>query len=932
MHPAFATPEAHWRALALAGAWQELLAATQAPQPASSVIPAALWQARALRVLNQGEAANQALLAASQGPYEASALQLAELAEELVQCAYYDAALRLAAPLQAKQAPQADYLYAMLWREREDWAQCHAALTRLKARGQPWGDLAQLQEAWALLRQGRLGKATELLAAFTQHPNPGVQKLLARLELGRGQHQAAAQRLEAVARQQPLDWEWPPLMAAALAPQLAQQNPQHLLQLYAQGLQRQPRQAEALVNRARLALALGQRQQAEADTQAALAIKPWLDAPVLLWVEDALAQQQIVQAQAHLAQARRQLDTPRRAAAALDLLRFEGRKRHEIRPVAEALVQQFPSDLHALRTAGAAFQQIKLLDRAAQCYAQALELAPDDVGTRNNLALLYRDRGDLEEAIATWRAALAQADVTVRLNYAHTLLQRGDRQEAQTIFQEVLLRQPKHPVALRGMADVAYAAGEDARAWDYARQSLAADPRHPLTWKVAAGIARRLQGEAQAIALLEQGESRAQPVLPIHQALFNLWRAVLPNSELVRRVNTWCQAQPQEVEYWLMAADAAHDGNDFAACEQALREAYRVESSQGGMALVRFYLSREREGAARRVAEQLTGDDPNNMRNWGLLAEVLYRQQRYEATLEALDAGLKNEPTRLSLVRQKVGVLLAREHFTEAVACARVLADVEPLPPQFALLVEALQRAGQHEEAEHVLQLRLQRQPSNRVLRLMLASAQRRAGHYDEALATLQSSYTDEPGNFKVAQRYVRALAAADRLPEAVQILQALIAQSGQQADLLAAVAALLREQGAIDEAREMLRAGLEQHPDNLDLWQQKLALEKRAGDAAAESAAWQAVLARFPARRWADSGIPALVRLKLIEPMEAALNAWRSAEPDNVEPWWAAFRAAQEMKQNSLALSLLEKIEQNVARRPRCTRRGPICCRRLGP
>jgi len=137
MHPAFATPEAHWRALALAGAWQELLAATQAPQPASSVIPAALWQARALRVLNQGEAANQALLAASQGPYEASALQLAELAEELVQCAYYDAALRLAAPLQAKQAPQADYLYAMLWREREDWAQCHAALTRLKARGQP---------------------------------------------------------------------------------------------------------------------------------------------------------------------------------------------------------------------------------------------------------------------------------------------------------------------------------------------------------------------------------------------------------------------------------------------------------------------------------------------------------------------------------------------------------------------------------------------------------------------------------------------------------------------------------------------------------------------------------------------------------------------------------------------------------------------------
>lgn len=908
---AIATREDYWRSLAVAADWNGLLTATGMSQTADMVIPASLWQARALRVLNQGEAANTALLKASQGPYEATAGQLAELAEELVQCAYYDVALRLTMQLQAKQLPQADYLFTMLWREREDWERCNAALARLKAHGKQWCDLARLQEAWALLRQGRIGMSTQLLTPLKTHPNTGVQKLLARLELSLGQHQAAAQRLKAVAQQQPLDWEWPPLMAAALAPELSKQNHPHLFQLYDQGLQRQPRQAEALVNRARLALSLGERQQAKADTLAALAIKPWLDAPVLLWVENALAQQKPDQAKAHLAEARRQIDTPRRSAAALDLLRFEGRKRDEIRPVAEALVQHFPNDIHALRTAGAAFQQIKMLDRAAQCYAQALALAPDDVGTRNNLAMLYRDRGDLEEAIITWRAALPQADNTVRLNYAHTLLQRGDRQEAQTIFQEVLKLQPENPVALRGLADVFYGAGEDARAWDYARQSLAADPRHPLAWRVAAGIARRLQGESQAIALLEQGESRAQPVLPLRQALFNLWRTVLPTPELVRRVKAWCHAQPHEVEYWLMAADASHDCNDFATCEMSLSEAYRIDPSQGGMALVRFYLSREREGAARRVAEQLTQNEPNTMRHWGLLSEVLYRQERYEAALEALNAGLKREPTRLSLMRQKVGVLLAREDFAAAVTSALALARAEPLPPQFALLVEALQRARQHEEAERVLQIRLQQHPGDRVLRLMLASAQRRAGHYDEALATLQALFADEPNNFKVAQRYVRALASDDRLPEAVQILQALIAKSGQQPDLLAAAAALLREQGALDEAREMLHIGLEQHPDNLDLWQQKLALEKRADDPLAETAAWKAVLARFPARRWAGYGIPALIRLKLIESMEAALNAWRSAEPNNVEPWWAAFRAAQEMKNNNLALTMLDKIEQ---------------------
>lgn len=904
-------PETVWHALAVAQDWPGLLAATSAPQPPALVLGAALWHARALRVLNQGDTANQALLVAAKSPYEATATQAAEFVEELIQCAHYDTAVQMTARLQNAGAVQADYLWAMLWREREDWAQCDAALARLKSHGPPWLDLAQLQEAWALLRQGRLGMAAQLLALWTQHANPGVQKLLARLELGRGQHQAAAQRLEAVARQQPLDWEWPPLLAAALAPQLAQNNPQQLLQLYAQGLQRQPRQAEALVNRARLLLALGQRQQAEADTQAALAIKHWLDAPVLLWVEDALGQRDYVRAQNCLSLARRQLDTPKRASAALDLLRFQGKKRNEIQVAVDALQRQFPRDVHALRTAGAALQSVKLFDPAARCYAQALALAPDDGATRNNLALLYRDRGDLEEAIATWRAALSEADDTVRLNYAHTLLLRGDRREAASIFRDVLTRQPHQSAALRGMADVAYAAGEDALAWDYARQSLEVDPKHPLAWKVAAGIARRLEGEARAIALLQQAEGHAQPVLPVRQALFQRWRGVLAAAELRQRLLAWCAAEPGEVDYWLMAADAAHDANDFEGCEQLLREAYAREPGQGGMPLLRFYLGREREGAARRVAEQLVKDDPASMRHWGLLAEVLYRQGRVDEALAALEAGLKREPSRLSLVQQKVGILLVQERFDEAVAAARALVATEALPPQLALLSEALQRVQRHDEAVVVLAQSLLRAPQDRALRLMHASALRRAGQHDEALAALAQLYTDEPTNFEVVRRYVLQLTVAERLPEAVQVLRQLIEHSGQQPDLLSAVADLQREQGFLDEARAVINTALSTHPAHLGLWQQCAAIEKRAGDVAAESAAWHQILQRFPARRWAGSGVSSLVRLGLIEPMQMALNAWREAEPANVQPWWAAFRAAHEMKQNNLALSLLDKIEQ---------------------
>jgi len=193
------------------------------------------------------------------------------------------------------------------------------------------------------------------------------------------------------------------------------------------------------------------------------------------------------------------------------------------------------------------------------------------------------------------------------------------------------------------------------------------------------------------------------------------------------------------------------------------------------------------------------------MRNWGLLAEVLYRQQRYEATLEALDAGLKNEPTRLSLVRQKVGVLLAREHFTEAVACARVLADVEPLPPQFALLVEALQRvyralseADQQRYAETFAPY-LQGHAGQYVYRIKGKEAAnehlQQIGELIQRLLTdLQSAYAQEPAyqvllrlfgdNFRLEASRVRAKAdqelAAGCL-QSVDDLEATYRKKGQR-------------------------------------------------------------------------------------------------------------------------------------------------------
>lgn len=913
----------HWQALAQEQAWEPLMRATAAPQPNPLRLTAALWQARLLRLQKQGETANQALLTAANQSFEATTDQLAEFIEELVQSAWYEEAAKLNLHLEKTGVAQADFIWVLLWREREDWPRCEAALVQLAARGRPWNQLAELQQAWAWLRQERSGLAAAHLQTWQTTSQPAVQKLLARLALVRGQYQTAAEYLQAVAKVQPQDWEWPPLLAVALAPSLVQSEPQRLLDLYAQGLAVQPRQAEALTNRASLLFALGQTSAAEEDLTAALAIKPWLDAPVLQRVQRALQKTDFVQAKAQLDAARAQCDTPRRAAASLDLLRMQPlntetnqftQRKTRLEQV-EATLRKFPSAVPLLRSAGAALQHFKQFDRAAQCYAQALAVYPEDNATRNNLALLYRDRGDLEAAIDIWRKdGLDEADLTVQLNYAHCLLERGDRQEARQIFVRAQQSAPENPVALRGLAEVFYAAGEDDIAWEYACQALQAAPEQPLGWKTAAGIATRRQGSPAAIALLEQGLAYARPALPLRQALFNRWRGNLPPEQLQTQVATWCKDTPTEVEHWLMAADAAFDALDFATCEQHLRQAQAVELSSGSQALVRFYLGRAREGAARRVAEQLVRTEPNVMRHWGLLAEVLYRQERIDEALTAVAQGLKREPQRLSLVRLQVGFLLAQENFGQAIAIAQELVDFDPLPTHLSLLVEALQRGRQSARAVDVLQRALQQhtgQPSSqRQLCLMLATAQQRNGESQVAIDTLAALYADQPHNLQVVRHYIRALAGERRLQEAVTVARELLQGQPDQPDLQAAVSALLIEQGLHEEASAAINQALQHHPQHLDLWLQRIRIAHRADDAVAERSAWQAVMEHFAPRRWLDAGLDAFVRLKMEEELECALNQWREEEPGSIIPWWLAFRAAKNMKRFGQALALLEKIE----------------------
>lgn len=105
-------------------------------------------------------------------------------------------------------------------------------------------------------------------------------------------------------------------------------------------------------------------------------------------------------------------------------------------PDLEAAVAAAPDDLDKLQKLAVAQYQTGRLSDAASTYRKMLAIE-DNAFTRNNLANVLRDMGDMEEAKTLYREALAADPTLVHpyVNLAHILLDEGDDRGALDLLQ-----------------------------------------------------------------------------------------------------------------------------------------------------------------------------------------------------------------------------------------------------------------------------------------------------------------------------------------------------------------------------------------------------------------------------------------------------------------------------------------------------------------
>lgn len=895
--------------LAQTGQWERLLNDVCEMQTQHSTLDLSLWRVHALRALGRGKEANDILRLAGQGKIEAGIDVAVRFAEELLQAAFYTELEPLIEALARNKNPAGYFLRSGLERERANWSKAVDALKPLYLLEEPWPSLAKLAQASIRLRQGWLKEVNSLLLPYQNESTPATQKLCVRFEIATGQLQKAKVRIEQLAMRQPLDWEWPPLLAVVNAS--LGLSVEECLKLVEQGLQRQPRQAEAWALVVRLRLTMGDEQNAKVAMTNALSIKPWLDAAALPFIERAAHARHFDEAENLLSRLRKLADTPRRQAAELDLMRMRGAKVRDLARAAEALAKRFPDEPDVLRTAAAALQSCKRKDPAALLLERATNFNPFDRSTRNNLAALYRDRGDAEDAKDEWRKLVAEGDGVAKINLIHALADSGDLFEADRLYLEKIAASSVElsPMMMRIRAEILTKQGELEKALTLALMACEKEPANSENWILHSRILGNQKGLAAANKVIISALSKVDAPLSLYRNQFDLLRRLLKPADLVSAVQGWCNIHPGESEYLFLKALALQSAQDWVGAEAALCDAARIEPAEGAIALVRFYIGRSRLGAARHRAEQWVRDDPSDIRSWAQLAEVFFMEEKPQKALEAVEQGLKRDPERLSLVRQKMGILLTNSRYDEAIEAMRKQWQVKGERAAFMLMLDAMERALRFSDALVEVEKVVAQKPNDRFFRLRLARQMRLLGHEEDCLAVLQRLFEEAPDSDTVAKALIDSLVRMNRTMEASKVMHHFAETQPDRLDLQVVIANIALEQGLLAEARAVLHTVRERAPSMLAAWLTSCAVERRADDDFAEIALWNEIAERFASQQWATGAVGHWVRLGLEGKLQTILNQWRDLEPENVAPWWAAFEAARSTKSYSAALNLLEGI-----------------------
>jgi tetratricopeptide (TPR) repeat protein len=397
------------------------------------------------------------------------------------------------------------------------------------------------------------------------------------------------------------------------------------------------------------------------------------------------------------------------------------------------------------------------IDSAETCYINAQTLAPSDARWPYYLGQLYRIKGPVANAAASFERALELQpdDVPTLVWLGEVYLSQGRPDEAEPLFSKAVTLQPKLVPALFGAGRVALARKDYAVAVRLLEECLAIDPRATAT-HYPLGMAYRGLGNAKRAQthLEQQGDVKVRPADPLMDALDIVLES--PQAYDIRggrslETGEWADAAAQfrkglELDpaspvlrlrlgtALFQMADARGAQEQF---EQVLRTSPDYARAHHSLAILAEAGGRHGEALARFAAAVKYG--PNDASSRVGFADLLRRAGRLSEALDQYDGAHKLDPRRADATLGVAQTLAGLGRYQEAKGRLLQATAAYPDEPAFAqalarMLASAPDPRVRDGRRALAIVERLLKGPATTELGETLAMAFAELGQFDQAV------------------------------------------------------------------------------------------------------------------------------------------------------------------------------------------------------
>jgi len=444
-----------------------------------------------------------------------------------------------------------------------------------------------------------------------------------------------------------------------------------------------------------------------------------------------------------------------------------------------------------------------------------------------------------------------EAKKTRFLAEADSYFKAGNYDKAKVSYLNVVRLDPQNALAFERIGTMWLEDGSPLRAAAFLVKANELAPKNDqnrirLT-RCYLAIGRFADASKQALKVLEQTPDNEDAIIALTEAA--------RSKEDIQAAEQHLEKYPKkdDVSFHLASANLFLSSGDLAAAEKALRPALTVNpnSSAAHMALGDLYLLKKDQKQAgeefkkaaelapvrsmerlkyaafmsaagdtaetRRISTEMTTQAPDYLPGWTLLAELAFKEGKYDEALSLLENVFSREPQYIDGHRLESEVLLAKGDTKKATEVLERLDQTYPDTPLIKYeLARAYLKKNNMNQAKVVLDQAISINPNYAEAILLLADINLRSGHGEAVIEPMTRLLKRSPELRSAALLLAAAYGSLDRFDDAAVVTgeEAKLAPRDPQAQM--ALGLTLRQAKRNDEARQAFEKAAELAPDNL--------------------------------------------------------------------------------------------------------------------